>query len=176
VAKNREEELLDEKIATAMEKAAAAGAKAAVDALMPAVATLVAEATKPKHLQDAAAPKPKKPKCPICLQPNLACGYVFAKNGEPETPKEQHHRKLPVYPGNPNLGKWFQGVIFNGVRYLSNSKQHSIWVPKDSNIEYIIELWEQNEQELATGREAHHNSGSLSKNGSNFTAAQSAWR
>lgn len=82
------------------------------------------------------------------------------------------HRQVAVYPVNPNHGRWFQGVIINGVTYLSNSAQHKIPIPEDANVEYLVAEWERNEDQLLTGRQSFHDSGSVQR----FNQATSAWR
>lgn len=86
---------------------------------------------------------------------------------------EHPHRLVAVYPQNARKhGKWFQGIFINGVRYLSNSAIHKIHVPADADVEKMIQIWEENEDELQTGRQVDHNSGSVDKP----TPATVGWR
>lgn len=101
------------------------------------------------------------PRCGTCGQYESAC------KGE--------HVDLCVYPVNyPEFGDFFQGVILNGVKYLSNGPGHVLKVPKcsESEIRCIIKGYEQNERECRVGRSKQHNSGSIH----NPIPANAAWR
>lgn len=95
------------------------------------------------------------------LKPKMGCGIcrqdISGCNNE--------HRLLAVYPRSKKYGRFFQGVIINGVRYLSNHRGHKIWVPKDCNIEHVMEMWENNEDDQSQGKEVEHDSGVLSATG-----------
>lgn len=99
----------------------------------------------------AAAPALVRSKvhCPECRQPNMAC--------------EGKHREAVVYPSDADYGHWFQGVILNGVRYLSNGPGHAIIIPEALNAEYMHNGWQQNEKELERGRTKTHNSGAIGR-------------
>lgn len=99
--------------------------------------------------------------CTLCKQQLLGC------MGE--------HRFMAVYPRNRRHGKYFQGVLINGVRYLSNSLAHKIWVPANASIEYLIQQFEINEEETMNGRTFEHDSGAIGGSTS-FNPATGAWR
>lgn len=98
------------------------------------------------------------PRCWECGQYEIAC------HGK--------HRQVVVWPSNPHFVKFFQGYRLNGVTYLSNGPAHAITVPAEANVEYAVEMWTRNEQELSQGRVAEHNSGTVNK----FTPAVQGWR
>lgn len=76
------------------------------------------------------------------------------------------HRETVVFPFNAKWGRWFQGVYINGIRYLSNGPHEKVTVPHDSDVEYMIAMWEANEEEMKTGRERQHFTGSIGPGGS----------
>lgn len=100
-----------------------------------------------------------QPKAPVALPPRTfeKCAecfqYAEACKGE--------HVEMVVYPVSAKHGKWFPGVIVNGVRYLSDHGGHRIKVPKENNIAAAVVQWEQNEEEMLNGRTKFHNSGSI---------------
>lgn len=99
--------------------------------------------------------------CPTCGQGENAC--------------KKEHVKLVVYPSRyPEFGEFFQGVIINGVRYLSNNQDHEIEVPACAATEMsnIIRTFETNERETRVGRSKTHHSGSVHTP----TPAQVGWR
>lgn len=102
--------------------AAAAAAKAAVDAVMPAVASAIMQGNVPR-VQGAAAQvpghRPPLRRCYLCNQDERVCGA-----------KEENHTKMVVGPKRyPEYGKWFQGARINGVCYRSDGPNHKILVP-----------------------------------------------
>lgn len=90
---------------------------------------------------------------------------------------EHAHIKVAIFPHDRRHGKWFQGLMINGVRYLSNNASHLVTVPADIDLQ-LIRNWEDNEDSLKEGREATHDSGSLGPSGSNVHQANhtSGWR
>lgn len=91
---------------------------------------------------------------------------------------EHKHKKIVVFPRDKRYAKWFLGVRINSVLYLSNGPNHAIVVPEDCAIEQLIEGWEDNETELAHGRVAAHDSGSIGAATSKFNQANAGagWR
>ena len=148
-----------------VQDAAAASAKAAVEALMPAMAA-AAKMNQPavqagnvrrerKHIQ----------KCGICKQALTGC--------------ESKHTEMVVYPTRyPEFGDWFQGVFINGARYLSDGPHHKIPVPTNTvgTISSIIQTWEDNERSIRIGRKKAHNSGVIGDGGGATRSAQAGWR
>lgn len=78
-------------------------------------------------------------RCGECMQDKKAC--------------KSKHRVIAVYPKNQRWGRWFQGVMINGVRYLSDNQSHLITVPAEADIEYMIYQWERNEERMVDGRD-----------------------
>lgn len=89
------------------------------------------------------------------------------------------HTEMVVYPTRyPEHGRFFRGVILNGVTYLSNNEGHKIVVPEPAanTIAQIVANYEDNEQATRIGRRAERHSGSIGQGGTGFTPANSAWR
>lgn len=105
-------------------------------------------------------------RCPICGQPETACGGAFKKDkdgndivehnedGSLKYNYQLNHTQEYVGPKDENLFKWFQGIRVNGVRYLSDHWGHRVWIPRKSDILTSISAWEQNEKELSQKRSA----------------------
>jgi hypothetical protein len=101
------------------------------------------------------------PKCGTCGQYETAC--------------QKKHVDFCAYPTNyPEFGEFFQGIMVNGVRYLSNGPGHTVKIPAVSEAEFanIIRTYEHNERESRVGRSKVHNSGSVF----NPQPANAAWR
>lgn len=106
-----------------------------------------------------------KPKCIECGQVLTGCGGK--------------HVQMVVYPQRyPQHADYFPGVVINGIRYLSNGDGHRVTVPAEaeSTISGIVSNFEQNEQELATGRKAERHSGHVGPGGTSVQPANQAWR
>lgn len=152
----------DPKNDTKFEDAVAKAVKAALETALP-LAVQVAMQTS-ASVQDSraaalAAARPSGERCADCKQ-FLPAGV---KQGE------HKHKQVAVYPQNRHHGEWFQGLVVNGVRYLSNNGSHLITVPEDLDMN-IIANWEENEDQLRAGRRASHNSGDVN----NFRPAGSS--
>lgn len=146
MAKNEtDEKTLEDKIAEgisrAMEKALPLMAAAAVQTQISA---------QDSRNQVVALSRMTGEKCQVCSQ-YLPPGV---KQGE------HPHKRVVVFPRSKRHGKWFQGLIINGVRYLSNNASHSILVPEGLDMT-LLDNWEENEEVLREGREATHDSGDI---------------
>lgn len=156
--------MADNKIDLELMKAAV---KAVADDLLPAAiaaATLAAKPEAPRPQLQAPAPSRE-----ICYQ----CGQAL------RTGCFGKHAEMVVFPQrHPEHGDFFQGVILNGVRYLSNDESHKVLVPENavSNISQIVQAFEQNEQEVRIGRKAERYSGRVSPSGSSVTPQTQGWR
>lgn len=136
---------------------------------MPQMMAAVVTAVKQAEAAAYQARQPKHPgeKCQDCGQFKIACGGK--------------HRDAIVYPKNyrAKYAKFFAGVWLNGQKYLSSRPGQSIKVPEDFYPEVFVEAWEQNEIELAEGRQAEFNSGLISGRGNSTTFqadARAGWR
>ena len=160
MAKNEQDKEIEGLIAKAV--------KEALETAIPAAAAGIAKAQNQaqQELQTSIrASKPSGDKCNICRQ-MLPAG---------KTAETHPHRKMVVYPSNPRLAKWWQGIMLNGVYYSSNNSNHKITVPADVNFEYIIQEFEKNEEEQQQGRFANHDSGALGPGGTP-NKAEKGWR
>lgn len=149
-AAEKKPETMDELIAKAVGQA--------IEKALPAAVAVAAKVGQP-------TPKLSKERlgeCEKCHQSNGAC------KGE--------HRFVVVGPTSRKAWKFFSGIHINGVRYMSNHPGHKIWVPADANVEYMVERFENNEEELSDGRDAVHNSGVMGPAGKQITPAVMAWR
>jgi hypothetical protein len=109
----------------------------------------------------------KTKRCPLCGLAETACGGAWAKDKEGKDIIEYDAAGLPKYnwalnhtkeyvgPKDDNLFRWFQGVIVNGVRFLSDYPGHKILIPIKSDIMTQVSMWEQNEKDLLQKRTAH---------------------
>jgi hypothetical protein len=102
--------------------------------------------SQPLHPKLAAQLRVSDP-CPECRQEKKAC--------------KGKHAKLAVFPRDDRWGRYFQGVIINGVTYRSNNSADAITVPANAGIERIVMEWENNEIEVSTGRKRQHVSGDV---------------
>ncbi len=121
------------------------------------------------------ANRPRFHQCGICKQsgpPSVTNPLGFPCRGE--------HVKMVVYPTKyPEFGKWFQGCIINGIRYLSSNRRERIDIPKECEGQIMKQVadYEENERVTAMGRTAEHNSGSMNEGGGGKqNHANSAWR
>lgn len=146
--------------------------KAVMNEMVPAMAALQ-RAEQPK-MEQAGRHVARWKQCNECKQ-----------RGPKGPPCEGQHTTMVVYPTRyPHFGKWFQGVIINGVRYLSHDRRQRILIPTAmvSGITKIITDFEDNEYAQAMGRTAEHDSGSLAEPGAGVTSvkeangAQHGWR
>ncbi len=104
-----------------------------------------------------------KQQCADCGQVRAAC--------------KGKHRKAIIYPKNEDRARFFQGVRINGITYQSQNAGQEVLVPEDSNVEYMVQQWERQEDVLITGRKANHNSGQIGAGGTQgFTPAVGGWR
>lgn len=105
---------------------------------------------------------------------------VCKQAGPNKAPCNGEHIKMVVYPSKyPEFGKWFQGAIINGIRYLSDGRRDRIDIPAacEGQITKQVADYEENERVTVMGRSASHDSGSISEGGGgNANGATSAWR
>lgn len=148
--------------------AAASAAKAAVEALMPAIAAVSLQ--RPAHPTQGIGPAQRVPviRCNVCGQDQRACAQRDPKTGQYVLDATKHyipeHVSMVVFPNRyPEFSKWFMGVTINGVRYLSNNGSHQVTVPAAcvSGILSHIQVWEDNERELRIGKKVTHESGDV---------------
>lgn len=132
-----------------------APAKSAAEEMREAIAdgiamgiAVAAKGNTPAPTQTRAQARQKKT-CGECKQDLRGC--------------EGKHRLMVVYP--KKNGRYFQGVIINGVRYLSNNKNHKICVPANADISNFISNWEDSEEAMKESKSREHNSGELSGSG-----------
>lgn len=140
-----------------VQEGAAAAAKAAVEALMPAIASAVLQGNKPGPMVAGQVPRVPVIRCGTCGQDQRAC-------------KVNGHEKMVVYPARyPEFAEWFMGVYINGVRYLSDNASHLVTVPKDAvaGIKTHIQVWEDNERTTKLGKKRRHNTGSVDRPNTN---------
>ena len=112
---------------------------------------------------------------PVMQDPTRGMGPLCSTCGQPIKACDEKHVEMAVYPCSyPEFGDFFQGVIVNGVKYLSNNESHLIPVPAKAAVQFqeIIRRYEANERESRIGRSKQHNSGHIA----NPSMAQSAWR
>ncbi len=137
--------------------------KQVLDLIPTLVASAVAagQAQRPAA-QAAPAQNFNKPKCHECGQVKAGC--------------EGKHVKMAVTPRD--FTDYFPGVFINGIRYFSDHEGQLVTVPAsaESAILGILQGYEKNEKELATGRKATRHSGHVSPNGSSVSPANQAWR
>lgn len=86
------------------------------------------------------------------------------------------HRKAVVLPQNARDAQFFQGVILNGVKYLSNNLNHHITVPAFFNFEERVTAAAEQEDVNRNGRINQFNSGGIGKNQPGFKQAWSGFR
>lgn len=130
--------------------------------LLPSlVASMVTATNANKPAQGPVAPL-NKPKCHECGQVRTGC--------------EGKHVLMAVTP--KDFANYFPGVFINGVRYFSDHENQLVTVPAsaESAILGILQGYEKNEKELATGRKAQRHSGHVSPHGSSVSPANAAWR
>lgn len=155
---------------------AADAAKAAVDAVMPAVASAVMQASVPRVAGNTAQVpgyRPPKRNCYLCQQDERVCGG-----------KEENHVKMVVYPQRfPEYGKWFRGAGINGVWYRSNGPGHKIVVPTAAvgSILNQVEGYERDERESERRRSGGNDLGKMAEPGTGESTrlnqpAQTGWR
>ena len=151
------------------------------DAAMAAAVKYVSEQMIPAAVAAAVSATTKQPTHAIAPAPARA-GSVLRKChdcGQAETGCEGKHVQMVVYPTRyPQHADYFPGVIINGQRYLSNDSGHKVTVPAncEASILAIVAGFEQNEQDMATGRKAERHSGRVSPHGANVQPANQAWR
>lgn len=137
--------------------------KQMMDLIQQTLAVAVTTAGASKGPAQAAPPAPKsREKCSDCGQQKSGC--------------EGKHIQMTVFP--KSYADYFVGVVINGVKYLSNHENHKVTVPAacESTIQGIVNTFEKNEQELATGRKANRHSGQVGPNGVSVSQANAAWR
>lgn len=86
------------------------------------------------------------------------CGQIAVKGRYPCKGK---HTQMVVFPSDHDWGKWFQGCILGGVKYLSDGPGHMITVPAANDFQSWINEWVQMEKTNAHGKKRSHNSGSI---------------
>lgn len=130
----------------------------------------------------------KTKRCPICNQPESACGGAWPKDekgnaietrkadGTEDYSYNLNHELAYVGPKDDNLFKWFQGLIVNGHRYLSDYPGHKIWIPKKSDILTQVNAWEQNEKDLMQKRTAEGQGMSVGPGGVKRSNQYVGWR
>lgn len=146
--------------------------KAVMNEMVPAMAAL--QRSEQPKMQQAGKHIARWKTCNECKQ-----------RGPNGIPCEGEHTTMVVYPVRyPHFGKFFQGVMINGIRYLSDNRRQRILIPTAmiSTITKIITDFEDNEYAQAMGRTAEHDSGSMADPGAGVhapkeaNAAQSGWR
>jgi uncharacterized protein YraI len=156
MARNEQDEpktFTKEEVQKMVADGASAAAKAAVEALMPAIAAATINAGKGQVPAQGVGHFNRPPviRCNQCGQDQKAC-------------KTNGHTEMVVYPTRyPEFAEWFMGVYINGVRYLSDRPGHKITVPTDSvsGIKTHIQVWEDNERTTKLGKKRRHNSGDV---------------
>lgn len=153
-----------------------AAVKAVIEETLPAMAAASAVANKGGGMVAAENVIKRWQICSTCRQkgpPTKAnpLGY----------PCKGNHIYMVVYPQRyQHFAKFFQGVMINGVRYLSSNRRERILVPTEmeGTVLKIIEDWEDNEQATMSGsRVAEHDSGDIKEVGQSKTnPAQQAFR
>ena len=58
--------------------------------------------------------------------------------------------------------KSFPGMFINGIQFMSPAYGVPIAVPKSNDLTHRIQVWEEAEEDMATGRVVDHDSGVLS--------------
>ena len=141
--------------------------KQVVEQLIPAAIAAAVSATNKQQPAPAAQARPvgAPQRCPECSQQRSAC--------------EGKHIEMVVYPTRyPEHADYFVGVMINGIKYLSNDDTHKVLVPENAAgaIKAIVQTFEQNEHDMATGRKAQRHSGVVSPHGAAVNQATAAWR
>jgi hypothetical protein len=117
-----------------------------VEGLLPSL-ILAAQGGRPA-VKEAPIPLGMRPRCVTCNQvEGTGC------NGK--------HVEIAVYPSRDEVSEYFQGVILNGVKYLSNDANHKIPVPElglDAITSRII-AYEENEVATRNGRKKERRPG-----------------
>ena len=142
-------------------------AKELVKELMPYLAALA----------QMKAPEPERPRVHVQAPVNRRICHVCRQDADTGCGGE--HEEMVVFPTRyPEHGKFFRGVILNGVTYLSNNESHKVLVPARAvpTIQQIVIAYEDNEQATRIGRRAERHSGSIGNSGTGFNPANSAWR
>lgn len=136
----------DDKIANAVAK----GISEALPLALAAMGTTLGQAMNPNKAKEekARAEFTSSDRCEKCLQMRIVCKNV--------------HVLLNVAPANPRRYARFPGIIVNGVTYISPRPGAPIYVPKDNDILYKLQRWEDEEDNLREPHKLDHNSGTLS--------------
>lgn len=154
----------------------AATVSASVKALMaealPGIMAAVIQANNAPTANEASALAAAQAKiarreiCQVCKQAKVGCGGK--------------HVKAIVYPMKyPEYGKWFQGCIINGIRYLSDNRNDYVTIPENcvGPIMKQVADYEENERATRNGRVAEHDSGGINQGGGGSVRPPSqAWR
>lgn len=102
--------------------------------------------------------------------------YVLDEKGEPKLdPKtkakipartnvmvkgdDDNHTMMVVLPNSREAAKWFQGIIINSRRLLSEHPNHRIPVPKVNDIAVMLQAFEESEENFRSPRKASWDSG-----------------
>ena len=139
-----------------LEEVAAAAARAAVEAMMPAVASAIISANVPKVAGAVAVVPGQRTglrRCYLCGLDEKVCG---------SDPK--NHVKMVVGPKRyPEFGKWFQGARINGVCFRSDHPNHKIVVPVAAigSILAQVEAFEMDERATGQRRSGGNELGAL---------------
>ena len=108
----------------------------------------------------------KTKRCPVCMQPETACGGPFAKDeagndiaqknadGSLKYQPELNHTREFVAPKDESLRRRYDGQRVNGICYHSQAQGHLIWIPKKSDIMTELNKFERNERDLLQQRMA----------------------
>jgi hypothetical protein len=145
--------------------------KQVAEAMMGIIPAAVATAVQAANSQRQAA----APQAPAQVRPAARCSDC----GQAVSACHGKHVQMVVYPTRyPEHAEYFQGVLLNGVKYLSNNEGHQITVPEVafSDIKSIVAGFEQNEQDMKLGRKVERHSGTVSPHGVSFNPANQAWR
>lgn len=147
-----------------LQEAVSEAARAAVQAMMPAVAASIASA-QPRQAPVSIDRAPHShPRCPACNQYQVAC--------------KGKHESLVVYPQNDQFADWFDGIDINGVRYISPDRNTAIVVPADAAgvILKMVKDYEDNEMQTRMGRKRTRNSGDVTRGNPVTAAGVGGWR
>jgi hypothetical protein len=145
--KKKEIDGTDDKIAKAISKA--------LEDALPMAVMAAAQILKPAERkvvtqEDVAA---SRAECSTCGLRRIAC--------------HDEHELMYVGPRNHRYLKDFPGVYINGVWFKSAAPGHRIPVPKKNGIAFMIQQWENSEDDNKDGRTIDWNSGTLSGSGKN---------
>lgn len=144
--------------------------KAMMGEMMPAFAAMTRSQSS-VGAREGGRPVRRFKQCRTCRQAGPGDGPPC--NGE--------HSKMVVFPQKyPQFGKYFQGCIINGIRYLSSNRRELVEVPTAcvSSIMKTINDFEENEWQTAMGRQGGEDLGSFNEGGrgNTYREGTQGWR